>query len=806
MENLKEYEDKTQKLEEYVFELEKKCGELQLENDDNQREIEMLKESNLENNEIKQLLSLKELELNSIKESIMNKDLQIDEITREHNESIKLHLDEITFLKKKNHEYNEKLQDFANKNNENEKLKSKVRELTVYKQQAHDYDELYNKLIQKDKKIEELNGRIDFERDNLAKVFKDLTIEQDRKKALENKITTVETEYKGLKLELSNLEALLNEKGDGKKEEAHKLLKKMTTHVQGYCDIDAFDPEFQPTEKISEKSENSEKSSNKNKLSGEEGGNESFEGSLDYYRDVDQLKAKSLEDKIVIKKLEEDISKLEQDNIELIKQKNDLIFKLKKNPLKRGNTELFEETPSLTVNEIDFEIVVDENSDSYFRSLQDKNYKMNNHKNKAKKEIQYDFVRQKRSSKHLKQNIIKFCIEAASKRADTDRILSSSRSEKKPVLEIESEIALNFISKPKPTVVKKGGFKNNLCEEDESFPTQNVDKSSAKVPEKVVEKVIEKHDDKANLKEKEMREKSIHSQNSNFDENYYNNMNNMYCYPYYDYPPYDPYYGEFPNEYDVNTTSGNEINWEDYNEDFRSLNIELLQSKISSFNLETENEALKNKIEELNYYIGTINTNNIGQCMNCCNNLNSGGNMYNMNNNYMNSGNNNSNKGFGINNKMNNNNLNNNTNNMNSNNQMNNNHINNYPNSESNNVNTINNNMNTITSDDLNIGNPKTNRTITTNTDNINNNLNNNELKNAIMERDKERDNYIKLIKKLKLKLEKKNEQLTETFAVGTEQAFEENKRLIKMVNVIRIYTIIYYNYYISLLKYLLRI
>jgi len=96
-------------------------------------------------------------------------------------------------------------------------MKAKIRELSVYKQQQNDYDSLYEKLLLKDKKIDELSKRLEGENEHLAKVFKELTIEQDRKKVLENKITTIEKEYNQLKSEINNLEVLLNEKEEGKK-------------------------------------------------------------------------------------------------------------------------------------------------------------------------------------------------------------------------------------------------------------------------------------------------------------------------------------------------------------------------------------------------------------------------------------------------------------------------------------------------------------------------------------------------------------------------------------------------------------
>ena len=69
----------------------------------------------------------------------------------------------------------------------------------------------------KDNKIEELTKRIDIETANLAKMFKDLTAEQDKKKLLEHKISTLETEYRLLKEELANLEVLLSNKQDSKR-------------------------------------------------------------------------------------------------------------------------------------------------------------------------------------------------------------------------------------------------------------------------------------------------------------------------------------------------------------------------------------------------------------------------------------------------------------------------------------------------------------------------------------------------------------------------------------------------------------
>ncbi len=115
------------------------------------------------------------------------------------------------------HDFNQRFQEFTNLKSENEKLKAKNRELKVYKDQQSDFETLINQINSKDKNITELNRRIDMETENLAKYFKDLTIEQNKNKVLENKLSTIETQYKGLREELDNLEKLLDDKDDTKK-------------------------------------------------------------------------------------------------------------------------------------------------------------------------------------------------------------------------------------------------------------------------------------------------------------------------------------------------------------------------------------------------------------------------------------------------------------------------------------------------------------------------------------------------------------------------------------------------------------
>ena len=226
---------------------------------------------------------------------------------------------------------NEKFQDVQEIINEKEKLKAKIRELNTYKEKMNDYDAMLNTLAMKENQIDELNKKLEIETNNHNTIYKSLTIEKDRKKALENKMTTMETEYKGLKMELANLELLLNQKEEGKKEEASKLLKKMTMSVDNFCDLGAFDPEnMNNIEKISEKSEESVNKSFKKHVEINEDENVEFEGSFDYYNDIDKIKAKSVEDKHIIKNLQKDIQKLEKANEELLKQKNNLIYKIKK--------------------------------------------------------------------------------------------------------------------------------------------------------------------------------------------------------------------------------------------------------------------------------------------------------------------------------------------------------------------------------------------------------------------------------------------------------------------------------------------
>jgi len=99
MENLKEYEEKLKKYEEKIFSLEKKYRQLELENEENLRDLEISRISSLENFENKQALIRKEIELSTFREQLLNKDIAIEELTREHNNSIKDHLEEISVLK-----------------------------------------------------------------------------------------------------------------------------------------------------------------------------------------------------------------------------------------------------------------------------------------------------------------------------------------------------------------------------------------------------------------------------------------------------------------------------------------------------------------------------------------------------------------------------------------------------------------------------------------------------------------------------------------------------------------------------------
>jgi len=322
-------------------------------------------------------------------------------------------------------------------------------------------------------------------------------------------------------------------------------------------------------------------------------------------------------------------------------------------------------------------------------------------------------------------------------------------------LEIESEISLNILAKSKPKITKKG-FKNNFTAEGENNSqnqNENNNKNFGYQRETEKNKSPSVHSKAATINAPQV--------DKNMYEEYYNNP---YFYSYYtleDYTGYETYYGNgqyYPYE-TKNYTPGQEYNYDEFKDDFRSLNIELLQAKISSFNLETENEALKNKIEVLNYYIGTLSTNNNN--MNANANINGiGGNMYNLNNNsngttfntnkynYNNNMSNMNNNNMNLNMKTNDTNINMNNminNNKNINTPMNNNNLNmntNYTNTNLNNYNNNNfnneilqNNLKTLS---------KTNNNI------MNTNI---ELKEAIMEIDKEREHYIKLIKKLKLKV-----------------------------------------------------
>lgn len=193
-------------------------------------------------------------------------------------------------------------------------------------------------------------------------------------------------------------------------------------------------------------------------------------------------------------------------------------------------------------------------------------------------------------------------------------------------LEIESEISLNILAKSKPKITKKG-FKNNFIVEGENNSqnqNENNNKNFGYQRETEKNKSPSVHSKAATINAPQV--------DKNMYEEYYNNP---YFYSYYtpeDYTGYETYYGNeqyYPYETKY-YTPGQEYNYDEFNDDFRS--IELLQAKISSFNLETENEALKNKIEELNDYIGTLFTNNNN--MNANANMNGiGGNMYNLNNN-----------------------------------------------------------------------------------------------------------------------------------------------------------------------------
>ena len=250
----------------------------------------------------------------------------------------------------------------------------------------------------------------------------------------------------------------------------------MSTTVKNVCDLKFFDPEYQENAGITERSENSQKSSERNKKkhsSFKQEENEDADNSVDYYGGVEFYKAKSLEDQIIIKKLEDELKKLEFDNIELIKEKNNLITRMKKGNFGRSeNITDYSDELMMIVSDIQIELIANDLSSSEIKAIQDKNFKINNKNNKAKKEVYLELIQQKKIQKFIKQRVIKFPIEATKRR----------RSNEGFELEIESEISLNIIAKVNPNKVVKKGFKNNMCEQEQEEPKQykNQDKSSGK--------------------------------------------------------------------------------------------------------------------------------------------------------------------------------------------------------------------------------------------------------------------------------------------------------------------------------------
>ena len=68
------------------------------------KQLELVNEDNLlvisqENLDYKQALERKEIEIKSIQEQLLNKDISIEDLTREHNNSLRGYLEEISFLK-----------------------------------------------------------------------------------------------------------------------------------------------------------------------------------------------------------------------------------------------------------------------------------------------------------------------------------------------------------------------------------------------------------------------------------------------------------------------------------------------------------------------------------------------------------------------------------------------------------------------------------------------------------------------------------------------------------------------------------
>ena len=99
LENLRDYELRNSQLEALVKKLEKNKKDLELEREENLRDIEILRNNNDENFEKRQALEIKELELQTIQDLLTSKDQSIELLTKDHNDTIRVHLDEIRELK-----------------------------------------------------------------------------------------------------------------------------------------------------------------------------------------------------------------------------------------------------------------------------------------------------------------------------------------------------------------------------------------------------------------------------------------------------------------------------------------------------------------------------------------------------------------------------------------------------------------------------------------------------------------------------------------------------------------------------------